>query len=175
MDLLARDVMERNVAVVAAQATLLELEQAFEEAGVSGFPVVDGGRVVGVVSRADVLRQLGGKSGDEPRLSTFYAELPSFGSGLADERFADAAARGGRPVEQLKVADLMTPSTVTVAPDATLLDVALALTEHRIHRVLVTDAGTLVGVVSSLDLVRLVAEEKLAVVTPRPRGVGSHD
>ena len=161
MELYARNLMQRNVGIIDAQASVLELERAFEEAGVSGFPVVEGGRVVGVVSRADVLHQLGGKSGEEPRLSSFYADLASFGSEPATESFADAAARGGKPVDQLCVADLMTSSVVTVAPDATLYDVARTLVEHQIHRVLVTDGRTLVGVVSTLDVVRLVAEEKL--------------
>lgn len=161
MSLFARNVMQRNVAIIDAQASLVELERAFDEAGVSGFPVVDRGRVVGVVSRADVLSQLGGKSGEEPRLSSFYADLASFATGHGAERFADAAARSGRPMDQLYVSDLMTPSVVTVAPDATLHHIARTLTEHAIHRVLVTDTGTLVGVVSSLDLVRLLAEERL--------------
>ena len=160
----ARDLMQRNVAIIDAQASLLELERAFEEARISGFPVVEGGRVVGVVSRADVLRQLGGKPGEEPLLSTYYADLASFESEHARESFADAAARSGKTTDQLRVSDLMTPSAVTVAPDATLHDVARTLIEHRIHRALVTDAGTLVGIVSSLDIVRLVAEEKLGPV-----------
>jgi CBS domain-containing protein len=49
MSIVARDVMQRTVGIIDAGASLAELERAFEEAGVSGFPVVDGGRVVGVV------------------------------------------------------------------------------------------------------------------------------
>ena len=164
MAVLARDVMQRNVGIIDAGASLKELERAFDEAGVSGFPVVDGGRVVGVVSRTDVLHRLTGKSGSEPRLSTFYADLANFEADLATERFADAAARGGKPVEQLRVSDLMTASLATVSPDATLEDVSRTLTEHKIHRVLVTDERMLVGVVSSLDLVRLVAEGRLGPI-----------
>lgn len=164
MGLLARDLMERNVGIIDAGASLVELEQAFEEAGVSGFPVVEGERIVGVVSRSDVVRQLAGKSGEEPRLSTFYADIARFESELVVESFTDVAARAGKPIDPLRVCDLMTPSVVTVAPDATLTDVARTLVEHHIHRVLVTDDATLVGVVSSLDLVRLLAEEKLGAI-----------
>ncbi len=164
MGLLARDVMQRNVGIIDAGASLAELENAFEEAGVSGFPVVHGGHVVGVVSRADVVRRLGDKSGQEPRLSTFYADLASFEAEHVAESFAEAAVRGGRAADELRVSDLMTESAITVAPDASLDDVARALVAHHIHRVLVTDEGTLVGVVSSLDLVRLVAEGKLGPV-----------
>jgi len=164
MGLLARDVMQRNVGIIDAGASLADLEHAFAEARVSGFPVVQAGRIVGVVSRADVVRRLGDKAGDEPRLSTFYADLASFEAENVTESFADAAARGGQSADQLRVSDLMTASAITVAPDISLDDVARALVAHHIHRVLVTDDGTLVGVVSSLDLVRLIAEEKLAPV-----------
>ena len=170
MSLLARDVMERDVGIIDAGASLVELERAFDEAGVSGFPVVEGGSVVGVVSRTDVMHHLGAKPGKEPRLSSFYADLQSFDE-HAGESFADAAVRGGKAMEQLRVSDLMTPSAVTVAPDAPLLEVARALTEHQIHRVLVTDGSILVGVVSSLDIVRLVAQERLGPIQVRPLGV----
>ena len=162
MALAAQDVMHRNVAVVDASATVAELERDFVEAGVSGFPVVDAGRVVGVVSRTDVLRQLGGKGGETPRLSTFYADLADFDHEAAAESFADAAARGGQPVEALRAHELMTRSVITVSPEAPIEDVARALVEHGVHRVLVTDGGTLVGIVSSLDLVRVIAEGGLA-------------
>jgi len=164
MTLLARDVMQRNIGIIDAGSSLTELERAFEEAGVGGFPVVDGGRVVGVVSRTDVIRRLGGKAGAEPRLSTFYADLSSFEVEHVSEGFAEAATRGGQAADELRVSDLMTASAITVAPDASIDDVARALVEHKIHRVLVTEDRTLVGVVSSLDLARLIAEEKFGPV-----------
>ncbi len=160
MQFLARDVMQRNVGIIEAESSLTELEQAFEEAEVSGFPVVHGGRVVGVV------RQLGGKSGETPRLSTFYADLSSFEAEHVSESFADAATRGGQGADELRVSELMTESAITVPPDASLEDVARVLVSHKIHRVLVTDDRTLVGIVSSLDLVRLLAEEKLVPAAP---------
>lgn len=161
MTLTASEIMQRSVGIVDASASLPELEAAFAEARVSGFPVIAAGRVVGVVSRSDVLHQLGRKDEEKPRLSTFYADLGDYSAQNVCESFADAGARGGKPVEGLRAADLMTPSVITVAPDTAIADVARTLVEHAIHRVLVTDGGTLVGVVSSLDVVRMVAEGQL--------------
>ena len=145
MSLRASDVMRRSLGIIDASASLAELERAFADAQVSGFPVVQHGRIVGVVTHTDVVRRLAAKE-ELPRLSSFYADLASFGSGHPAESFADAAARGGKPMDELCVADLMTPSVVTVAPDATLQDVARALSEHQIHRVLVTDGRTVLRV-----------------------------
>ena len=64
-------------------------------------------------------------------------------------------------MDALRVSDVMTASVVSVTPDAEIAEVAKLLTKHGIHRVLVIDGETLVGVVSSLDLARLVAEGAL--------------
>lgn len=162
MGLFARDVMQHDVKIIDADASLEELENAFLEAGVSGFPVVEHGSVVGVITRSDVVAQLGGKPGEPPRLSSFYADLTSFDGQHVPVRFSDLAATAPPEGDELRVSDLMTPSTITVAPDASLESVARTLVEHHVHRVLVTDAGTLVGIISSLDLCRLLADGRAA-------------
>ena len=75
MPRLAQDLMQRNVGIIDASASLAELESAFVEAGVSGFPVTERGRVVGVISLVDVIRQLASKGRETTILSTFYSEL----------------------------------------------------------------------------------------------------
>lgn len=157
MSLLASDVMRRNLGIIDASASLADLERAFADAGVSGFPVVQHGRVVGVVSHTDVVRRLAAKE-EPPRLSSFYVDLDTFSSEDTSEHLADLAARRGRSLDALRVSDVMTQSVVSVPPDAEICEVARTLTDHAVHRVLVIDADTLVGVVSSLDLTRLVAE-----------------
>lgn len=58
MDLVATELMRRDVQTASASMSLPELERAFVESGVSGFPVVDGEQVVGVVSRSDIVVRL---------------------------------------------------------------------------------------------------------------------
>ena len=54
----ARDLMQSPVRTVRPEMSLADLERTFLEAGYSGFPVVDGGKLVGVVTRSDVVRRL---------------------------------------------------------------------------------------------------------------------
>ena len=56
----------------------------------------------------------------------------------------------------LRVEDAMTGSSVTVQHDATIGEVARAMRHHRVHRVLVLREGSLVGLISSFDLVALL-------------------
>jgi len=60
------------------------------------------------------------------------------------------------------VRDLMSGSPITVSPDDSLSDVAKVLVDRRIHRVIVTSGEKLEGIITSLDLVRLFAENRVA-------------
>lgn len=55
---LARDIMTEEVVVIDEQATLGEAARLLEEKHVKRLPVVRDGRLVGIVSRADLLRAL---------------------------------------------------------------------------------------------------------------------
>jgi CBS domain-containing protein len=59
------------------------------------------------------------------------------------------------------VRDAMIASVLTVDADAPVRDVARALVEHHVHRLVVTEGERPVGIVSSLDLARQVAEGRL--------------
>jgi CBS domain-containing protein len=56
----------------------------------------------------------------------------------------------------------MAPSPTTVSADQPLREVAQMLVDQHIHRVPVVEGERLVGILTSLDVVRLVAEGGLA-------------
>lgn len=150
-------VMERNVRTVDPEMALADLERAFLDARVTGFPVVSGGRLVGIVSRSDVVRQLGVEQSVAERLSDYYRE--SSGVAVDSDASIDEIGRSvGARLEHLVVRDVMTRATITATPEQSLTDVARTLVEHRIHRLPVVEGERLVGIVTSLDLVRLFAE-----------------
>lgn len=157
MPILARDVMQPQVVTVEPSLPAAELEQLLDRERISGAPVVEGGRLVGVVSRADLARA-GAAAGDEAEALLAYYEDVAGARASRGER----AQLVGQRAASLRVRDLMQSRLVTVAPDASLRKVASALAERRIHRVLVVDGERLVGIVSSLDLVRLLADGRLA-------------
>jgi len=65
------------------------------------------------------------------------------------------------------VGELMTPTPIIVAPDSTIRDAAKIMLTRRIHRVYVVDAGNLVGVISTNDLIRLVGEGSITAPITR--------
>jgi len=161
MALRAEDVMQPKIRTVRAELPLIELERAFLEAKVSGFPVVEKGRLVGVVSRSDVVRHLVAEQTLAELQSDYYCDLSGFDVAPA-ETLEKIASRAGARLETLVVKDVMTHSPVTVSPDDSVSQVARLLVERGIHRVLVTRDGALVGIVTSLDLADLIADGRVA-------------
>lgn len=160
MDLLVKEIMQRNIRTVAPWVTLPELEQALLKERVSGFPVVDKGELVGIVSRSDIVRQLFLEHHAAESTSDFYFDDSGFHE-TPLVTFEQIADRVGERIEQLQVKDVMSRTLVKVSPDQPLSQVAQTLTDNRIHRVLVSEANRLLGLVSALDLVRLIASGRL--------------
>ena len=155
MTLRARDVMQKNVLAVSPDMTLAALEDFLIAKRISGVPVIEHGALVGIVSRSDVVRSLSLEralaglivaESSAPESADDPVRLPA---GLASQ----LAAR--------TVRDAMVSDTVTVAPDMPIAEVARVLQARHIHRVLVVEGASVRGVISTLDLVRLIAEGKV--------------
>jgi len=158
MDARVRDWMHRDVRTVGEDLSLVDLDRRFLEDRVSGFPVVArDGRLLGVVSRSDVIRQLSVEQTWAETLSGYYTDW----SGLVEiePSLADVGERLGRRLEERTVADVMARDPVTVGPDDALADAAHILVERRIHRLPVVEGSRLVGILSSLDVVGFVAKQ----------------
>lgn len=158
MTLLARDVMQTDVLTVPPTLSLAELADFLIRERISGVPVIADGQLVGHVSRSDIVRA----GSLERSLAGVVAD------GAEPTEFAPA---GAPPVGVLaslapdlrgrSVRDIMVTDVVTVAPDAPLVEVARVLLARHLHRVVVTENRAVRGVISALDLVRLIAEERL--------------
>jgi len=157
----ARDLMQIRVHSVSPELPLVELEQEFTDKRVSGFPVIEAGQLVGVVSRSDIVRQLDVERQLAENTSDFYWDRSGFHEEPA-ESIQQIASRLGQSIEELRVRDLMSRHLVAVSPDDSLAVLAQRFLEHHIHRVLVVEHGHLVGIVSALDLLRLFADKRIA-------------
>jgi CBS domain-containing protein len=160
MDLLAKEVMRRNVLTVAPDVKLPELEELFLKERVSGLAVVDRGELVGIVSRSDIVRQLLQEHHLAESTSDYYCDDTGFHE-LPLVTFEQVADRVGERIEMLCVRDVMSDRLVKVGPDQPLRQVAEMMVDNRVHRVLVTEHDRLVGVISALDLARLIADGRL--------------
>lgn len=148
----ARDIMTTDVVCVGTGTHLRDLEKIFLEKGISGAPVLDeSGQLVGVISQTDLIHYHLTR-GDRPfPESDFYhvAELEK------------AFAGSGYQIEDYDlgfVGDVMTPVVHSVDPDTSVEDLARLMTLAQIHRVIITERAKVVGLVSAMDLLKVIAD-----------------
>ncbi|MFF0474000.1 CBS domain-containing protein [Streptomyces sp. NPDC004284] len=129
------DVMTRTAIAIGRDAPYKEIVTLMAEWKVSALPVLEGeGRVVGVVSEADLLPKEEFRL-DEPR----------------PDELAVSVKAGA-----LRAGELMSSPAVTVHPDATLAEAARIMATRRVKRLPVVDrVGMLEGVVSRSDLLKV--------------------
>ena len=154
-------VMTQDVICLDPNMTLTELDRMLVAAGVSGGPVVEDGAVVGVVSRADVIRALYEEQKAAANVSGFY-DSPYPIPIPALEHLARDSRRIADQMTLMRVDEIMSRDVKSVAPSDDVEVVARMMAEQGFHRVPVLEGTALVGIVTTLDLVRLMAEVGLA-------------
>jgi CBS domain-containing protein len=158
----ARELMSAPVVTVKPELTVAELMDVLLTEALSGVPVVDHNqKVVGVVSSTDVMREAveEARRPTEPAAedgpAAFYRELGSAPPALAMTLPANLPRTrlGAMPVREI-----MTRATLSVRPDATLPEIARFFDRAGVHRALVMEGASLLGIVSALDLIRPLSE-----------------
>ncbi len=152
--MLTKDVMTRELLTVGADWALDELKGFLLEHGISGAPVIDGSEtLIGVVSSTDLLRAGEGDESESARADGFF--VSSLDRPLAADELASMHLQAS---SSRTVRDVMTPVMFQIAEDSSVEEAADMMVRGRIHRVLVTDGERVTGIVSALDLVRVLRD-----------------
>ncbi|NGM20962.1 CBS domain-containing protein [Roseomonas stagni] len=142
----AKDLMTTTVVTVAPEARLADVAHLLADRGISAVPVLGpGGEVQGIVTEADLVRQLASEPAGRPR-GWFRA--------LLTQRAADTA-KGFARLHGQRARDVMTTELVAVEEDTPSEQIAQLMEERGVKRVPVLRDGKLVGVVSRADLLGL--------------------
>lgn len=153
MTLCARDLMQTHLITVSPETPLLDVHRLFVEEEINGAPVVsEDGMVLGVISSLDLLRAVEEEHDASASMPVYFRENLEYSGpdwSRMPEDFQDRLA-------ELSVADAMTEEVVSVTPETSVPEVARTMRSQRIHRVLVTQGGQLVGLLSSFDLISLL-------------------
>ena len=182
-----RDIMTTDVLTVTPETSVREALELLGMRHVSGAPVVSGGTLLGVVTGTDLMNFGAALPGvpterethedwdvgsapsveeevereDEPA-SAFFSEMWDDAGADLTERFVGIAGPEWNVLEEHDVSEVMTRvPLVTLEPGADVEMAADLMRAKAIHRVLVTEGGKLVGIVSALDIAKAVADHKL--------------
>lgn len=128
------ELMQTQVRTVKRDASVADAIVTMSESHVSSLPVVDGhGRMLGVISTTDVL--------------------------AAEAEAADGSVQ--TLLDDTPVQAIMTPRPLAVSPETLVSEAAQQMLYADVHRLYVVEDDRVVGVFSSMDLVRGVATGRL--------------
>ncbi len=136
------DIMSKQLVSLMPGHSVRHAAQIMLDHRVSGLPVVDAGKVVGLLTEGDLLRRI--ELGSEGRVSPLLLS-------------PGGVARDFVRTHSWRVADVMSAPVITVNEEMTLTDAALLLSTRGIKRVPVVRDGALVGILSRADLLKVIA------------------
>lgn len=121
--------MKRDVVTVTPETTLSEALRIVRDRKIRHLPVVEAGRLVGIVTDRDLKKV---SASDATALSVW--ELNYL-------------------LDRVKIGDFMTRSVITVSPEASIDEAAELMLIHRIGSLPVVKEGSVVGILTETDLV----------------------
>jgi acetoin utilization protein AcuB len=127
---LVRDCMTAPADSLPKDACLLDAVLTFRRTGFRHLPIVDDGRIVGIISERDIQRV-----------------SPSLLSNVAQEEYNSV-------FEKTRLKDVMTRDPLTVTPDTPLRDAAIILNEQKVGCLPVAVDGKLVGIITVIDMLQ---------------------
>jgi CBS domain-containing protein len=178
-----RDIMTTELVTVTPEVDLRDLVDLLGREHIGGAPVVREDRIVGVVTANDVLSFLASepvvpteqpdqleldeaypvdawKEGEESDAAFFVDTWDDAGADTT-ERFRSLEGPEWDMLGEHTVEEAMSRQVFTIAPTEELTVAARRLQKAHIHRLLVTSGDALVGIISTSDITRAVAEGKV--------------
>lgn len=150
-----KDVMTRKVLCLSPEDTLHDVLRLFTRKRIGGAPVVERGKLAGLVTEFDIIRAL-----DIYAPKIHLTSAPHFLLVIAGLRGRDSFSKLEMEVKaaaRLKVRDFMSLNPITMGPDADLLEAARFIDKYKINRIIVIGKGKRVaGIVTRNDLIRAI-------------------
>jgi acetoin utilization protein AcuB len=142
--MLVRDIMQADPVSATRQTRLPDLLRLLERRGFRHLPVVDAGKLVGIVSDRDLKQAM--------------VSAASMTEGRERERLFD----------QLTAGQVMTRAVVTTGPTCGVEEAARVMTTRKISALPVTEGDRLVGIVTETDVLQLFVRA-MGVLEPSSR------
>jgi CBS domain-containing protein len=112
------------------------------------------------------------EDGTVARLAAFLSETEISGVAVVDKAGRPVGVVSVTDIAELRedephalVRDIMTPTVYTIPDDTPVTEIARTMIAGRIHRLFVTRDWHIVGIVTPLDLLKVLVDEEAPVAT----------
>jgi CBS domain-containing protein len=176
-----RDIMTPEVVTLDPEMTLRDGLEILTARHISGAPVVEGERIIGVFSAMDAIEFLATTPGvpdvaptqsegeaeelqettDVDADAAYFVDFWSDAGADVGERFRDVGTAAWDLLAEHTVSEAMSRRVAALTPDASVRAAADVMQRTGVHRVLVMDGAKLAGIVSALDIANAVAQRRL--------------
>ena len=148
-----KDYMSKNVIFCSPDDTIFDVAKKLSELDISGMPVVEEGKVVGMISVSDIVKYMSIEIKVEGPIAhgTLGMLLHLIQNQLKIKKELEK-------IGKTKVREIMTKKVISINPEASLFEAASLLKKYDITRLPVIESGKLVGIISKSDLVRALVE-----------------
>ncbi len=140
--LTARDIMTKDVITIGPGATIREAAALMVETGAGALPVLEDGRLVGILSHTDYTLHEGGRP-----VSGAYTIMRHLVS--AEHMEETLAELADRPVSEVMASDVSTADEETP-----IWRLAQRMARERIHHIPIVNGSNLVGIVAMQDYLK---------------------
>jgi predicted transcriptional regulator len=151
------EIMQRNVLTVEDDWPLNRLARFFIDHQISGAPVTDSeGNLVGVVSLTDIVRYDSMPESPATEHSTHEYYLHTLERQVTQEEMTNFHMEHESPAT---VRDIMTPMIFEVNENASIQEAADTMIKGHIHRLFVTREKRVFGIVTALDMLKVLRDD----------------
>ncbi len=154
-----RDVMSSPVITIDPKTTVKDATAILAEKNVSGAPVVENGKIVGIFSEADVLRSLKTTKKD---MRLIFPSISSIGIAFQEQVTQREILEAYEEIGHMHVSEVMSKEVRTVESGITLNEAIVKMVSNGINRLPVLENGNLVGIVTRGDVIKGLARERSA-------------
>lgn len=145
----AKDIMTSECITLTPETDISTAVKTLLDNKINGAPVVEDGKVVGVLCQADLIVQQ-----KKVTLPSFFTLL----DGVFPISSHEELEREMTKIAALKVGDAMTPAPTFITPETSMEDLATMMANEKLYTLPVIDNGKLVGVVGKEDVLKTLVQ-----------------
>lgn len=143
--IIAENIMSKDLIAVSPDMEITGAAKILIEKGINGVPVVDRGRLVGILCQSDLVAQQ-----KKLPIPSFFTLLDGFIPLGSQKHFEKAVHR----IAATTVSDVMTPHPITATPETNIEEIASLMLEKNIHTIPVMDKDEIVGIIGKEDILK---------------------
>lgn len=153
------EVMTRDVITCTPADPIGKIVKVMSEKDISGLPVMDGDKLVGVITEGDIMKVLAGPAVSStlwlPSPLEVLIEIP-----IRDMLQLRRLQESFKDISEKPVRDIMSKKPVTIEPHNDIEDASGLMVRYKINRLPVVKGDKLIGIITRDDIIQGLGGKK---------------